>query len=155
MKTIENQFLIKELVELLKEIGFDAPFLEGYEVLLYQQVFDWFREVKKLDSYIQPNLGQYSINIVDSKGRRTTNPNLFYDYNVAKQYLIYDLIKMVKDENKGVAVREINKAFSILADLELNLPSLEDLEENEKDHIGETIHYLRTYLINCKIMRDE
>lgn len=155
MKTIENQFVIKELVELLKEIGFDAPFLEGYKALLYQQVFDWFREVKKLDSYIQPNLGQYSINIVDSKGRRTTNPNLFYDYNVAKQYLIYDLIKMVKDEKKCVTVREINKANSLLCDLQLNLPYLEDLEENEKEHIRDTIESLREYLINCKIMKDE
>lgn len=155
MITIKNQFVIKELVELLKEVGFDAPFLEGYKALLYQQVFDWFREVKKLDSYIQPNLGQYYIHIVDSNGRKTTNSKLFDDHYAATNFLIYDLIKMVKDEKKCETIKEINKANSLLCDLQLTLPYLEELEENEKEYIRDTIESLREYLINCKIMKDE
>lgn len=180
MNKIEELFVTPELSSLLAELGFDEPCLKVYDELgffqeeavlntcekdwnvtinrikapLYQQVFDWFRTKYYLDSYIKPNDDYYCI-YIEEDGFVTMNPTNFYEYKTARQYLIYDLIKKVKDRDKCETIKELNKASEILADLQLNLPYLDDLEEVEKDHIRDSIEELREYLINCKIMENE
>ena len=117
---MKNEFIPVQQALELKELGFDEPCLMYYDYLctlvesgvyeckapLYQQVFRWFRETYKLDSYMKPatlktgKVYDFYIWFTDEKGDEDLfiGMNNLYSYEEAELECVNFLITTLKNK---------------------------------------------------------
>ena len=115
---MEKEFVSYEIALALKELGFDEPCFGGWDkdrvwwyhpdsdivvdAPLKQQVFKFFRDKYKIDSYLEPigtNKRFYSIYILFENNEEIKGDgNLYKTYEEAESTCIDKLIEIVKNK---------------------------------------------------------